>query len=141
MAELQPTTVDGTLNSLRSENVQTSSYTLSINDRDRVVAMNNTSNVTVTVPNDSAVNFPIGSIVYINRINSGSVTLAAASGVTLGRTGNLASFEEIYVRKRDDNFWMVIDVTRAPTVTGGTESDSGGFKINTFTSSGTLSIE
>lgn len=140
MAQLQATTVNGTLNSLRTENVQTGSYTLALSDRDKVVAMNNTSAATVTIPSDSTVNFPIGSIVYINRINNGVVTLAAASDVTISTTGNLATFEELFVRKRDNNFWMVIDVPRSPTVTGGDLSSDGDFSINSFTSPGSFTL-
>jgi hypothetical protein len=134
MAQLQATTVNGTLTSLRTENVQTGNYILALTDRDRVVAMNNTAAATVTIPNDSSVNFPIGSVVYVNRINTGSVTLAGAGGVTVGRSGNLADFEELFVRKRANNFWMVVDVTRPPSTTGGAITNVGGFRIHSFTS-------
>jgi len=114
MADLQPTQIVGTgiINSLVTENIKTSSHTLSLNDRDRVVAMNNTSGETVTVPNDSVVNFPIGSIVYINRINSGSVTLAAGNGVTLRGllSSQLSSLQELGLRKRAANDWIALIV-------------------------------
>ena len=137
MAQLQATTVNGTLNSLRTENVQTGNYTLALGDRDRVVAMNNTINATVTIPNDSTVNFPVGSLVYITRLNSGTVTLAAAGGVNISVQGNLAQAEELLVRKRAANTWIVIDVPRSPPTSGGTQTFSGGFTIHTFTTVGT----
>jgi len=141
MADLQPTTVDGTLNSLLIENVKTGSHTLTLNDRDRVVAMDNPTDATVTIPNDSTTDFPIGSIVYINRLNSGNVTLAAASGVTVSKTGNLALFEELFIRKRNNNFWIIVDVTKSPTASGGSETQEAGAGVSTFTSDGTFVVE
>jgi hypothetical protein len=140
MAQLQATTVNGTLNSLRTENIQVNSYTLALADRDRVVAMNNTGNVTVTIPNDSTVDFPIGSLVYVTKLNTGGVTLAAASGVTATATGNFADSEELLLRKRANNFWMVIDVPRPPGTSGGVVNDASGFRNHTFTVTGSTSF-
>jgi len=133
MAQLQATTVNGTLNSLRTENIQTGNYTLQLADRDRVVAMNNSTAATVTIPNDSTVNFPIGSLVYIARINSGDVTLAVASGATVTAVGPFATSEEMCVRKRAANTWIVIDVPRPPGTSGGVISTASGFRIHTYT--------
>jgi hypothetical protein len=109
MAQLQASTVDGVVNSLRTDNTTTTSKNLQLEDRDKVVLCNNTSPITITVVPDSTVNFPIGSIVYICRNNTGSVTLAAGSGVTLTRSGDLSSGEELYIRKRSANSWMVVN--------------------------------
>lgn len=141
MAQLQPTVVDGTLNSLVTENVKTASHTLQLADRDKVVAFNGTGSQTVTIPNDNTVNFPIGSIVYISRLNTGTLALSAASGVTIAKEGTFAVNEEIYVRKRAANYWMVIDSPRNLSADGGAVSAGGGFNYNTFTSgTGTLGI-
>lgn len=141
MAQLQPTDVDGTLTSLVTENIKTANHTLEIADTGKVVAFNGTAAQTVTVPNDNSVNFPIGSIVYINRINSGTVTLAAASGVTVSRTGTFGSYEEIYIRKRAANFWVTVDSARTLSATGGAEASLGAYDYHTFTSgSGTLTL-
>jgi hypothetical protein len=112
MAQLQATTVDGTINSLRTENVQTNNYILALSDSGLVVAMNNAAAATVTVPNDSTVNFPIGSLVYVNRLNSGTVTIQAAGGVTiLGLTvAQLDPLIEIGLRKRAANVWTYLRV-------------------------------
>lgn len=136
MAQLQATNVAGTLTALRTENEKTSNHTLELIDRDRVVAMNSASNLTVTVPNDSSVNFPAGSVVYIVRLGSGSVTLAAAGGVTLSKTGTFGPGEELYVRKRAANNWIVVDSPVDPPVTGGTESEENGIGVNFFTGTG-----
>jgi hypothetical protein len=140
MAQLQPTVVDGTLNSLVTENVKTSSHTLALADRDKVVAFNGTSAQVVTIPTDS-VAFPIGSIVYIGRYNTGTLTLAAASGVTVSKTGTFAINEEVYVRKRASNTWIVVDSPRNLSGTGGSVATAGSYKFHTFTSgTGTFTL-
>ena len=138
----QPSTgtldIVGTITSLRTENIKTASHTLALADRDRVVAFNGTSSQIVTVPTNAAVAFPVGSVVYINRINTGTVTLAASGGVTINKTGTFAANEEIYLRKRDTDYWLVVDSPTKLSATGGTLSSSSGYTIHTFTSSGDL---
>jgi hypothetical protein len=140
MAQLQATTVNGTLNSLQTENNTTASKSLALTDRDRVVACTNTTAITITVPNDSSVNFPVGSVVYIARLGTGTVALAAAGGVTLTKTGNFAQVEELYVRKRAANSWIVVDQPRNPIASGGTFAESNGIATNTFTSTGSSTL-
>lgn len=136
----QPSTgtvdVGGIVRSLRTENVQTGSYTLALTDRNLVVTMNNTGSATVTIPLDAATNFPIGSVVYIARVNTGAVTLAATAGVTVSKTGTFGPNEEIAVRKRSANNWIVIDAERNLSGTGGTTSTPTGFSLHQFTSTG-----
>jgi len=140
MAQLQATTVNGTLNALRQENVTTASKTLAIDDRDKVVACTNSSAITITVPADGGTNFPIGSVIYIARIGTGAVTLAAAAGVTLTTTGNLGENEEIYIRKRSANNWVVIERPYSLTGSGGTTTTQGNLTSHSFTSNGTFTV-
>jgi hypothetical protein len=126
--------IGGTLNSLRLENIKSSSHTLELADRDRVVAFNGGGSQTVTVPPDSSVAFPVGSVVYINRIGAGTLALAAGAGVTLSKTGGFGNNEEIYCRKRDANNWIVIDSPKSLSATGGSILVSGGFSTHTYTS-------
>ena len=137
MATLQATSVDGLLTSLTTESIQTASYTIALTDRNKVVAMNNTSAATVTIPNDSTVNFTVGSVVNICRINTGSVTLAAAAGVTVSKTGLFGTKEEISCRKRAANDWIVIDLPVQLTATGGTTTTpTAGITAHSFTTTG-----
>lgn len=142
MAQLQATTVGGTLVSLRTENTTSTSKTLQLADQDKVVACTNSSptNITITVPNDSTVNFSVGAVVYVARVGTGGVTLAAAGGVTVTRTGNLGSNEELYLRKRAANSWVTADQPLNPTLTGGTETSAGGYDIHTFTAAGSNTL-
>jgi hypothetical protein len=131
-------TVNGVVTSLKTENEQATNYTLALADQDRIVAINSASNLTVTIPTNS-VPFPVGSVVGIYRAGAGTVTLAAP-GVTITKTGNFGAFEQILVRKRDTNAWVVIDEPRSLTASGGSPSTSGGFSIRSFTSTGASTL-
>jgi hypothetical protein len=136
----QPSTgtldLTGPVKYLRIENPQTGNYTLALTDRNIVVTMNNTSSATVTVPADGTTNFPIGSVVYISRINTGAVTLAAAGGVTLSKTGTFGPNEEIFIRKRAANTWLVVERPYNLSGTGGTVGTVGFSTTHSYTSTG-----
>ena len=141
----QPSTgtldIVGTITSLRTENVKTANHTLALADRDKVVAFNGTSAQVVTLPQDSDAAFPIGSVVYISRINTGSLSLVAGTGASASQTGSFGSGEELYVRKRAANTWVVVAGTTAITATGGTYALFGAYKHHTYTSgSGSLVV-
>jgi hypothetical protein len=134
MAQLQATSVNGTLTALREETTTTASLTLALANRDKVIACTNTGAITITVPTDAAVNFPIGSVVYIARLGSGTVALAAAGGVTLTKTGTLGTGEELYVRKRAANSWVVVERQYELSGSGGSLATSGNFRSHSYTS-------
>ena len=135
MAQLKNSTVDGTvvidgtLQYYVATNSQTGAYTLQLTDFAKVIEFNNTSAANVTIPPNASVAFPIGTIVRICRIGSGSLSLVAGAGVTLSRTGGFGTNEEIYIRKRATNSWIVVD---SPTNLAGTGSVSPG-SANGFT--------
>ena len=130
--------VAGTVNSLRTENLQTTSYTFALSDRDKVVAMNPSGSVTVTVPTNASVGFPIGTILYLCNISAQIVTLAAAGGVTLTKAGTLSNGEELYLRKRASDSWVTVaSVTNGSgTQTGGTLTIVGSNTTIAYTSAG-----
>jgi hypothetical protein len=127
-------TVNGTARSLRLENIKTASHTLALVDQNKVVAFNGTSAQIVTVPPNSSVPFPVGSVVYINRINSGTLALQAGAGVSLSKSGSFNINEEIYCRKRASDTWIIVDSPTALSATGGSISSSSGYQIHTYTS-------
>lgn len=89
------------------ENLKTASHTLELADVNRVVAMNNSSAATVTVPFNTTVNFPIGSVINVYRAGTGDVTIAAATGVTIRNAGKLyEQYTEVSLRKRAINEWV-----------------------------------
>ena len=134
--------VAGTVNSLYTENATTASKSFELTDRDKVITCTNTSPITITVPTNSSVALPIGSKIYVYRAGTGTVTLAAAGGVTLNKTGTMNLGEEFYCRKRADNEWVVVDspTTLSLLASGGTLSAAGGYNQHTYTSGGQTSI-
>lgn len=92
-------------------NVQTgTTYTLVLADAGRVVEMSNASANTLTVPPNSAVAFPIGTLIEVYQVSTGQTTIAGGSGVTL-RAPNGAKLASQYatasLRKRGTDEWVV----------------------------------
>ena len=104
MADLQTTIVDGTLVYRRASDLKTGSHQLALEDTGKVIEFSNSTVATVTVPNNSVVPFPIGTVIYICFVGSATLTLAPASGVTLSREGGFGVNEEIYIRKRATSY-------------------------------------
>lgn len=86
---------------------QTSSYTLTIDDLNKVVAMNPTVDSTVTVPTSGAVDFPIGSIVNVYNMSAFAVTVEGDVGVTVRNAGTLLQYVEVSLRKRAADEWVL----------------------------------
>ena len=69
-------------------NAQTgTTYTLVLADNGKLVTLSNASAITVTVPTNASVAFPVGSIVNIQQVGAGQVTVAGDTGVTVNGTG------------------------------------------------------
>ena len=85
---------------------KTSNYTLAIGDINTVVLMNG-SNLTLTVPTNASVAFPVGTIVNVYNANSTDVTIVGDSGVTVRNAGDLGEFGEVSLRKRGSDEWVL----------------------------------
>ena len=98
-------------------NAQTgTTYTLVLTDANNtVVELSNTSAITVTIPLESSVAYPVGSQVQLLQTNTGQVTVAGASGVTVNGTPGLklrAQWSFATLIKRASNTWVIVgDVT------------------------------
>jgi len=64
-------------------------YTLVLLDDGKYVRLNNGSAITMTIPANSSVAFPIGTQIAIRQVGAGQVTLAAAGGVTVNTAETL----------------------------------------------------
>jgi hypothetical protein len=62
---------------------KTSGYTLALTDRDKLVEMGSSSAITLTIPLNSSVAFPVGSRIDVVQTGAGQVTIAGTSGVTV----------------------------------------------------------
>ena len=74
-------------------NAQTATtYTFVLTDnRNKLVTASNAAAQTYTIPLNSSVAFPTGSIINIIAIGAGQVTIQGASGVTVASTGATAT--------------------------------------------------
>lgn len=93
-------------------NTQTSSYILAMSDAGKVVEMNSGSATTVTVPPNTDVAFPAGTVIEVFRLGSGTVTVQAGSGVTILSRSSLLGIGNRYgsasLRKRATNEWVLV---------------------------------
>lgn len=97
-------------------NTQTGNYTLVLADEGKVIEANSASPITVTVPPAASVAFPVGTIVDVCRIGSGTVTIAPGVGVTIpnrleaaGTTSRTITsrYSVVTLRKRATNEWIL----------------------------------
>jgi hypothetical protein len=71
-------------------NAQTgTTYTLALTDASRVVTLSNAAGITLTVPPNSSVAFPVGTRIVIAQRGAGQVTVAQGSGVTVNTAETL----------------------------------------------------
>ena len=91
--------VDSALGQL-TLNAQTgTTYTLVLTDnRNKLITASNAAAQTYTIPLNSSVAFPIGSIINIIQIGAGQVTIQGASGVTVASTGAVATAPKLRVQ-------------------------------------------
>ncbi len=99
---------------LQAFNAQTgTSYTLGLSDADfgLMLTLSNASAITLTVPNESSVNFPVGSLINFTQLGAGQVTVAAASGVTINSQGAKTKTTGTYavgsLIKMSSNNWLL----------------------------------
>lgn len=101
------------LNQTLPFNAQTNTtYTLALTDAGDVVTLTNGSAITVTVPLNSSVAFPIGTQVTLAQMGAGQVTVAGAVGVTVYSADSFLKLRTQYssgtLIKTATNTWLLI---------------------------------
>jgi len=90
---------------------KTASYTLSsLTERDDLIEMSSSSAMTLTIPLNSAVAFPVGTSIDILQTSTGQVTIAGDAGVTVNATPGLklrTQWSSATLFKRAENTWVV----------------------------------
>ena len=72
---------------------KTADYTLSaLSERDSLIEVDSSSAVTITIPTNSAVAFPVGTTLDVLGVNTGLITIAGDTGVTVNATPGLKLF-------------------------------------------------
>lgn len=88
------------------------SYTLSaLSERDSLIEMNKATAVTVTIPLNATVAYPVGSSIDILQTGAGQVTIAAAAGVTINATPGFklrTQWSSATLMKRATNTWVIV---------------------------------
>jgi len=96
--------------SLTEINAQTSAYTTVLTDRDKLVEVSSATGVTVTIPTNASVAYPVGTSIDILQTGAGQVTIAGAAGVTVNSTPGLklrTQWSSATMFKRAENTWVV----------------------------------
>lgn len=106
---------DGTLKEIE-QNTLSASYTLALSDAGKVVEMNVATVNNLTVPPNSSVAFPIGTIIEVGQYGAGQTTIVPGSGVTIRSAGGkmklTGQYSSCSLRKRaTDEWWLVGDLT------------------------------
>jgi parallel beta-helix repeat protein len=92
-------------------NTQTANYTLVLSDDGKLINMNSSSALTLTVPANSSVPFPIGTRIYVRKGGTGNVTISGATGVTINAPfGNTITtqYQTVVLMKVDTNTWDLL---------------------------------
>jgi hypothetical protein len=91
-------------------NAQAASYTLVLSDANKVIPISNSSANNVTVPPNSSVAFPTGSVITLIQTGSGQTTIVAGSGVTIQSENSKLKLKAQYATagllKIDTDTWV-----------------------------------
>jgi hypothetical protein len=91
-------------------NAQAASYTLVLTDASKVLPISNASANNVTVPPNSSVAFPIGSVVTLIQTGAGQTTIVAGAGVTIQSENSKLKLKAQYATagllKTDTDTWV-----------------------------------
>jgi len=105
--------VASSLNLLGTINAQTgTSYTLALSDAGQFVTLSNASAITLTVPPNSSVAFPVSTVINLAQTGAGQVTVAPGSGVTIdsydGHTNLAGEYASGTLKKTATNTWLLM---------------------------------
>lgn len=91
---------------------ETASLTLALTHKGQVIEADSATTITITVPANASVAFPIGSVIEVDQLGTGTVTFAPAAGVTILSSGGLLSLRAQYsscdLRKRATDEWVLV---------------------------------
>jgi hypothetical protein len=89
----------------------TASYTLLAGDANKTLLVNAGSAATITVPASTTVAFPVGTVIKILALGSGTVTVAPAADVTVNSLGAhtaiAGQYGEATLRCTDTDTWIL----------------------------------
>lgn len=86
-------------------------YTLVLGDAGKIVEIGNASAITLTIPTNASVAYPVGTQITILQTGAGQITVAAPSGGTLNATPGTklrAQWSSATLLKRATDTWVLI---------------------------------
>jgi hypothetical protein len=93
-------------------NTQTgTTYTTVLADQSKLVTLNNASAITLTIPANSSVAYPVGTKIDFAQLGAGQVTFAGAGGVTINSTPTLklrAQYSAATCIKIATDTWLLV---------------------------------
>lgn len=88
------------------------STTLSFEHISKLLKCANTSNITITIPNDTSLKFPNETLIEILRYGDGEVSIVSSAGVIINSVNNFKNIADKYsaisLKKMGDNEWLLI---------------------------------
>lgn len=108
--------ISGVFRQTVTTNRQTASYTLVLTDRGKLVEMNVATANNLTVPLNSAIQFPIGAQIDISQYGAGQTTVVATGGVTVRSAAGALKLAAQYsgatlVKIATDEWYLFGDIT------------------------------
>ena len=104
--------ITGTVIAQSTLNAQTgTTYTLVLGDASKLVTLTNAGAITLTIPPNSSVAFPVGTKVDLAQLGAGQVTVAEGSGVTVNSTPTLklrAQYSAATCIKTATDTWLLV---------------------------------
>jgi len=99
-------------NLVEFDSTTSNTYTLKLTDANKYISIDNSGAITVTIPTNDSVQFPIGATITLEQTGAGQITVEGDTGVTV--TGNLLSIAQysilILIKKTTDT-WNCIGGT------------------------------
>lgn len=100
------------LSKVATANTQSASYTLVLADAGKVVEITAATAANVTIPPNSSVAFPVGTVIEVYQHGAGTVSFVAGAGVTIRSRGGVLNVAGQYgsaaLRKRATDEWVLI---------------------------------
>lgn len=119
-----------------SVTVSGTSKTLAISDANTIQDCSNASGQNITIPPNSSVAFPVGTVILFLQSGAGTVTAIGGSGVTVnGISSTTAQYSTFAVKKEATNTWEGIGTVQSVTLTGDVTGSGSATVATTITNS------
>lgn len=105
------TYTNGLVGQVLGVNAQTTAYTLVLADKGKDVQVTSSSALNVTIPLNSSVAFPIGTLICVSQMGTGVVTIVGISGVTVEAAfgaATTAQYDMRVIEQVATNIWRVM---------------------------------